>query len=664
MRCLNRLAFSLCCLMLSLAASTNSFSQRAEIDSLKRVLSGTLTDSARVETLNILSKKYFNESPDTALLYAKQSRELAEKAGYRAGMGEAVKNEGTVYYIRGDNIEAVNSWNKANEIFGAIGLDSMVAVVTGNIGAVYFNQGDETKAIEYYLKALKMGEDRHDTMRIVVNCSNIGAVYQNKSATLDKSFYYYLRAWNLSPSLPRNPELADYIQELRGTIAVNVGEIYLCSDENINPADCKNRNLDSARYYFDLAIGILKGTRHVPYALNDLGKVYREQGAFDNAIRSQEEAFEIARSFDAKDDMAIARLGLAQTYKSRGDWNNSLKMYMEAEGYAKETDASYQLKKIYNGLTEIYAQKGDYANAFRYQTKYLYVKDAIYNLETDKKLGTLQFTFDLQKKESEISLLTKDKQLQEQELRRQRMVRNGFVGGFAVMVLFASVFFAQRNRISKEKKRSDELLLNILPEETAEELKATGKAKAKSFDLVSVLFTDFKNFTQASEKLSPEELVEEINHCYSEFDKIITRHGLEKIKTIGDAYMCAGGLPVTNTTHPFDIVSAGLEMVAFIEQNKQERIRQEQPYFELRLGIHTGPVVAGIVGIKKFAYDIWGDTVNTASRMESSGEVGRVNISGTTYELVRERFLCTHRGKVKAKNKGEIDMYFVDGPVA
>lgn len=204
------------------------------------------------------------------------------------------------------------------------------------------------------------------------------------------------------------------------------------------------------------------------------------------------------------------------------------------------------------------------------------------------------------------------------------------------------------------------MLLNILPEETAEELKATGTAKTKSFESVSVLFTDFKNFTQASELLSAEDLVQEINYCYSAFDEIVTRHNIEKIKTIGDAYMCAGGLPVSNTSHPEDVVRAGLEMQEFIERNKRERIQKNQPYFELRLGIHTGPVVAGVVGSKKFAYDIWGDTVNTASRMESSGETGKVNISGETHELIKDKFKCFHRGKIKAKNKGEIDMYFVE----
>ena len=215
--------------------------------------------------------------------------------------------------------------------------------------------------------------------------------------------------------------------------------------------------------------------------------------------------------------------------------------------------------------------------------------------------------------------------------------------------------------IAAEKERSDNLLLNILPEEIAEELKENGKATPKHYDTVSVLFTDFKGFTKIAEKLTPQELVEELNHCFLEFDFIIDKFNLEKIKTIGDAYMCAGGIPVKNTTNPVDIVNAGLEIKEYMEHLKRVREEKGEDYWELRIGIHTGPVIAGVVGKNKFAYDIWGDAVNTASRMESSGVPGKVNISGTTYELVKDHFECTYRGKIQAKNKGEIDMYIVEG---
>ena len=216
------------------------------------------------------------------------------------------------------------------------------------------------------------------------------------------------------------------------------------------------------------------------------------------------------------------------------------------------------------------------------------------------------------------------------------------------------------HELKEEKNRSENLLLNILPAETAEELKRTGMAQAKDFDEVTVLFTDFKNFTKMTEQLSAHELVSEINYCYSAFDNIITKYGIEKIKTIGDSYMCAGGLPVEKKTNPEDTLMAALDIRDFMIQEKEKRESAGQSFFEIRIGLHTGPVVAGIVGIKKFAYDIWGDTVNIASRMESSGESGKVNISGSTYELVKEKFSCTHRGKIEAKNKGMIDMYFVE----
>jgi class 3 adenylate cyclase len=219
---------------------------------------------------------------------------------------------------------------------------------------------------------------------------------------------------------------------------------------------------------------------------------------------------------------------------------------------------------------------------------------------------------------------------------------------------------SQKEIIEKEKDKSEELLLNILPVDIADELKNTGRSEARRFENVTILFTDFKDFTKISEGLSPEELVKEIDFCFRAFDEITAKFGVEKIKTIGDAYMAAGGLPKTNLSHPIDVVNAGLEIVAFMAAYKEKRQAIGLESFEIRIGIHTGPVVAGIVGTRKFAYDIWGDTVNLASRMESSGEPGKINISSVTYDLVKNQFECSYRGKIKAKNKGEVDMYFVE----
>jgi|GEM_PF-3912372 len=243
---------------------------------------------------------------------------------------------------------------------------------------------------------------------------------------------------------------------------------------------------------------------------------------------------------------------------------------------------------------------------------------------------------------------------------------NMFIVLFLIVTYFKSenlrqeiLLESQNESLEQEKIKSDNLLRNILPAETAEELKLTGKARSRKFDAVTILFSDFKNFTLASEKMSPEELVDEIHEYFSCFDAIVAAFGIEKIKTIGDAYMCVGGLPDVNQTHAFDVVSAALKMQEQVDRLKMEKQAAGKLFFDIRIGIHTGPVVAGIVGTTKFAYDIWGDTVNIASRMESSGEVGRVNISATTYALVNEQFVCEYRGKIAAKNKGEIDMFFV-----
>lgn len=218
---------------------------------------------------------------------------------------------------------------------------------------------------------------------------------------------------------------------------------------------------------------------------------------------------------------------------------------------------------------------------------------------------------------------------------------------------------AQSKEIEGQKVRIEELLLNILPKAVSDELRDKGKATAKRFDEVTVMFTDMKGFTKIAEKLTPEEVVAELHECFVRFDRITSRYGIEKIKTIGDSYMSACGLPMPTSGHALRAVAAALEIREDMQLWHEERVGTGKPAWVLRIGLHTGPVVAGVVGQRKFAYDIWGDTVNTASRMESSGEPGEVNVSGETYGMIKEYFHCDHRGQVEAKNKGRVDMYFV-----
>jgi len=218
----------------------------------------------------------------------------------------------------------------------------------------------------------------------------------------------------------------------------------------------------------------------------------------------------------------------------------------------------------------------------------------------------------------------------------------------------------QKEIIEAAKLQSDSLLLNILPGEIADELKKFGKSYARKHDQVSVLFADIKGFTSIAEKLTPVKLVTQLDEVFGAFDNIIAKHGMEKIKTIGDAYMCACGLPLADNENAIKSVNAALDMQQFIKEFGAANKIQNLPVFEIRIGIHTGPLVAGVVGLKKFAYDIWGDAVNLASQMEQHSEPGKVNISGETYSLVKNSFNCTYRGKIETKSKGEVDMYFVD----
>jgi class 3 adenylate cyclase len=237
-----------------------------------------------------------------------------------------------------------------------------------------------------------------------------------------------------------------------------------------------------------------------------------------------------------------------------------------------------------------------------------------------------------------------------------------------LLLRFAKIQYSLEKIINKrtedliiEKEKTEALLANVLPKDTARELMAKGKATKIKYNFVTVLFSDIQGFTKIAEEMNPEMLIDELDKFFFHFDSVVEKLGIEKIKTIGDAYMCAGGIPEKNRTNPIEVILAAIEMQNYMNNLKEASKTEGIKYWDIRIGIHTGTVVAGVVGHKKLSYDIWGDTVNTASRMESAGEAGRINISGTTYEFVKEFFKCEHRGKMPVKYKGELDMYFVTG---
>jgi class 3 adenylate cyclase/lipopolysaccharide biosynthesis regulator YciM len=627
-----------------------SSAQNHQIDSLKALLSSTPDDSVKVNNLITIANRSVSSDPVATIEYGAQAKELAEKLNYQKGLGYALKSIGMGYYVQAKWVDVLVYWQQSLQTFELNNEKAGIANMSNNLGSVHFSQGDDNKAIEYYLQSLKVSEEIGDKLRIATALVNIGSVYSNKENTHDLALEYYHRA------LPLSNELGDY--EAIGTVAVNMGEIFL-----------KRNVADSALFFFNTSLDAYKQAESVKvsYTLNNIGKVYAMLGDYQQAIVVQQEAIERAQSLNAKLEMTQSSLGLANTYNSQGNISSAIAMYRQAQKFGEEIRAKNELIEIYEGLAGIYAKTNDYLSAHKYQRLFIIMKDSLYNAEMNKKIESLTMGFEIEKKQGDIDLLTKDNALQELSIQRQRIGIYA-AGSTGIMLLIFAIGLFNRYKyvrktkkiIEEEKDRSEKLLLNILPLETAQELKEKGTATPKHYDMVSVLFTDFKGFTKIAEKLTAQELIAELNYCFFEFDKIIDKHHLEKIKTIGDAYMCAGGIPAANKTNPVDIVRAGIEIKAFMDNLKIEREKQGKDYWELRIGIHTGEVVAGVVGKNKFAYDIWGDAVNTASRMESSGIPGQVNISGTTFEHIKDHFICTHRGKILAKNKGEIDMYIVE----
>ena len=597
-------------------------------------------DTAAVNKLLTESKALVGSDSAKAINLALQAKEMAIELKYSKGEANALKNVGMVYYQRGLYVQTLDYWNQSLHVFESVKDDIGIANMLANIGAIYFNQGADDKALEYSLKSLQLAEKIGDTMRMIYALGNIGSIYHNKKDPV--AIAYLLKA---IPLAERSGNKDAYV-----VLSGNVGEIYF-----------DNNNNEKAFEYYKKSVKAGENTSDAAFAYNGIGKVYLKEGNYEMALQNHNTALRIADSIDDKFQITRSLRGIADVYEKQNNTSLALEYYKKARTVAEQMDeVKVELKDLYKDMSEAYAKDRDFPNAYLYSTLYSDIKDSIYNIETKKKLNQLQFDFELKKKQDELVL-------KETRIKSEKQARIAMTAGLGLLLIIAFIIYrnylqkAKINKIlDKQKAQIEQLLLNILPEEVASELQTSGKSKPRHFEQVSVLFTDFKGFTSIADKLSPEEVVHELNECFMAFDNIMEKYDLEKIKTIGDAYMCAGNIPSPDPDHAYKIIKAATEIQDFMKKQNDRRAEKGQEGWEIRIGVHVGPVVAGVVGKKKYAYDIWGSTVNIASRMESNGIPGKVNISATTYELIKDRFACNYRGKIYAKNLGELDMYFVE----
>ena len=626
-----------------------------KLDSVYRLIIQSPTDTNLLLSLNSQISSNLNTDPDTCLYYSDMLFEFAEKIGFYRGMAIALNSQG-VCLERHDLDMAQEKYELALEIAQQHDLNNVKANIHNNLSIIYSYQGLYEQSLEHLVKFLKIAEEINDSSKIAVALNNIGLRYYELNNP-DKAMTYYIQAIDINRTLKR-----------LNRVAINLGNIGNCY--------YANHKYDSAIIFYKSAIEYnqkINSKYQLEINYQSIAYAYLELDEMDLAVDYINKSIDIAT--EVGDQIGLIQLLSAKGYifTKQNRYNEALQFLLVAEDMAKKNNMRALLVDIYEYISISYRELKKWDKAFDYNNLYNNLRDSIQNTEKDKALSQVT-EYEREKQAKEIEILEKEAEIQRLKMRRQKILRNSFIL-FGILLLALAIGLWHRykyvrrtkNRlaeqniiIEREREKSDELLLNILPAETAHELKEKGSSDARQFDMVTVLFTDFKGFTMIAEKLSPAELVAEIDFCFKEFDRIISKYGVEKIKTIGDAFMCAGGLPIANKTNPIDVVKAAIEIQQFMQNLKNSRIINNELFFEARLGIHTGPVVAGIVGIKKFAYDIWGDTVNIASRMESSGEVGKINISQFTYEMVKDQFECRYRGKVQAKGKGEIDMYFVE----
>ncbi|MGB5372107.1 MAG: adenylate/guanylate cyclase domain-containing protein [Flavobacteriaceae bacterium] len=415
---------------------------------------------------------------------------------------------------------------------------------------------------------------------------------------------------------------------------------------NAGDAHLTNKDYDSALVYFKESGAIFERSNYLigkAYNLGNIGMVYAGQGQIDLAEKNIDEAIQILIAHGDYYPISVYLQSMADIFLEKGDRPTALNYAKRSLALATQYGLKEQISTANLKLSELYEAMGLTTESLMHYKEYIAARDTLNNISRVQTLADMRTDYEISQKQVEVDLLNTQK--------RNQLIILVFSG-----VLLLTLFWYYRT-ISKEKKRSENLLLNILPSEIAHELKQKGAVEAVKCDEVTVLFTDFVQFSKKAENITPEKLVKSIDFYFKKFDEITTKYGLEKIKTIGDSYMCASGIPSPDPKHASNAIRAAKEMTEVVKSTLNDK--DDLSHFEVRVGLHSGPVVAGIVGIKKWQYDIWGDTVNIASRMESNSEPGRINLSETTYDAIKEEFACEYRGEIEVKNRGLLKMYYL-----
>jgi class 3 adenylate cyclase/Flp pilus assembly protein TadD len=596
---------------------------------------------------------YLYSQPDSAFYFAQQLHDLALKNDQPDWVARALNLQGNAQIVLGDYFKAFRLFNNSLAISEESGNLKEQANSLHSIGIIYYYQGDNPRAIQHYMRSLKIRESIGDRQGISKSLNNIGIVYSEQKK-FGNAYDFFSR------SLVHCRELNDRRGE-----ASTLNNLGLIMKEK--------GNNDSAYTFYMKSMEISESIgdkRDMATVLNNMGHIHRQRGDFEKALELYNKSLSINKLIGDKQGESHSFINIGATLQLQEKHRDAVTFCNKGLVAAEQVGSLVNQESACKCIYENYKILGDRQQALAYHERMLVLTDSIKDAETLHALQHMEFTRQvfadsIARAESQATM----ERAHQETIRKKNQNRNILLmATMALLIgavsLYNRVRYIRKSRaeISREKERSENLLLNILPEDIAKELKEHGKAKPRKFENVSILFTDFKDFTQKSAGLTPEELIAELNACFVAFDAISEKYKLEKIKTIGDAYMVAGGLPVACDDSARKTVLAALEMTDFMIGRKKSRETEGKFAFEMRAGIHTGTVVAGIVGLKKFQYDIYGDTVNIASRMEGAGETGKVNISKSTYELIKNDpvFRLRHRGELMVKGKGCTEMYYVE----